>query len=413
MFKFARAKSTPCCWIFAPFVRNFFVPVCCWQQHFQQDGVFAAFECKTIFAEEFPKRKMFFWPIAVVHVFGMKTSKKHFGVLQLFLQILLCLQKLHEQSLLKILLPATNSNNNTSYKRVQILTQNLHQSVAILPLMQEMLLSEFFAGSGISSKMLFMQPSKAKKTLQKELQNNKCFFTLFCPSLSSYNTCKCNLGQLGRKTTWCFATLFCKNWFCIWRLRKHHVAGNAVASNRLRQWHSLQQEGPNPNTTSWNKLLKNLPIQKRRPAHSKVASPFTGRYRQVAATMKVLCREILISTMQYGANRKVGGWTDEWLERTSKRRKNDGLIARTAKLMENWGEHENTLLNMPNTFWHTRHLLLHMPKFCARTNSTRNEKWPMEIAERGFDPRTFGLWAQHANHCATPLYHIILQAKFQ
>ena len=25
------------------------------------------------------------------------------------------------------------------------------------------------------------------------------------------------------------------------------------------------------------------------------------------------------------------------------------------------------------------------------------------IAERGFDPRTFGLWAQHANHCATPL----------
>ena len=25
------------------------------------------------------------------------------------------------------------------------------------------------------------------------------------------------------------------------------------------------------------------------------------------------------------------------------------------------------------------------------------------IAERGFDPRTFGLWAQHASHCATPL----------
>ena len=143
----------------------------------------------------------------------MKMSKKHFGVLQLFLQSLLCLQKLHEQSLLKILLPATNSNNNTSYKRVQILTQNLHQSVAILPLMQEMLLSEFFAGSGISSKMLFMQPSKAKKTLQKELQNNKCFFTLFCPSLSSYNTCKCNLGQVGRKTTWCFATLSAK--FCL------------------------------------------------------------------------------------------------------------------------------------------------------------------------------------------------------
>ena len=25
------------------------------------------------------------------------------------------------------------------------------------------------------------------------------------------------------------------------------------------------------------------------------------------------------------------------------------------------------------------------------------------IAERGFDPRTFGLWAQHASNCATPL----------
>ena len=24
-------------------------------------------------------------------------------------------------------------------------------------------------------------------------------------------------------------------------------------------------------------------------------------------------------------------------------------------------------------------------------------------AERDFDPRRFGLWAQHANHCATPL----------
>ena len=25
------------------------------------------------------------------------------------------------------------------------------------------------------------------------------------------------------------------------------------------------------------------------------------------------------------------------------------------------------------------------------------------LSERGFDPRTFGLWAQHASHCATPL----------
>ena len=29
------------------------------------------------------------------------------------------------------------------------------------------------------------------------------------------------------------------------------------------------------------------------------------------------------------------------------------------------------------------------------------------IAERGFDPRTFGLWAQHANHCATLLVAIV------
>ena len=352
--------------------------------------------------------------ITPVNVIWAKSVEKPPGVLQLFLQSFVCIRKLQKHHVAGNAAASNKMSQLTCLQRgAQFQRRIRDQSIQLDPLVQEISLFQLVAGSGISSKMVFMQPSTAKKTLQKELQNNKCFFTLFCPSLSSYNTCKCNLGQLGRKTTWCFATLFCKNWFCIWRLRKHHVAGNAVASNRLRQWHSLQQEGPNPNTTSWNKLLKNLPIQKRRPAHSKVVSPFTGRYRQVAATMKVLCREILISTMQYGANRKVGGWTDEWLERTSKRRKNDGLIARTAKLMENWGEHENTLLNMPNTFWHTRHLLLHMPKFCARTNSTRNEKWPMEIAERGFDPRTFGLCAQHANHCATPLYHIILQAKFQ
>ena len=58
-------KSAPWCWIFAPLVSNFIVSVCCWQQHFQQDGVFAAFKCKTIFAEEFAKRKIFFWQIVV------------------------------------------------------------------------------------------------------------------------------------------------------------------------------------------------------------------------------------------------------------------------------------------------------------------------------------------------------------
>jgi hypothetical protein len=39
------------------------------------------------------------------------------------------------------------------------------------------------------------------------------------------------------------------------------------------------------------------------------------------------------------------------------------------------------------------------------------------MPERGFDPRTFGLWAQHANHCATPLLesldHAVQQPAFQ
>ena len=26
------------------------------------------------------------------------------------------------------------------------------------------------------------------------------------------------------------------------------------------------------------------------------------------------------------------------------------------------------------------------------------------VAEPGFDPGTFGLWAQHASHCTTPLH---------
>jgi hypothetical protein len=32
-----------------------------------------------------------------------------------------------------------------------------------------------------------------------------------------------------------------------------------------------------------------------------------------------------------------------------------------------------------------------------------NRRHLKSVAERGFDPRTFGLWAQHANRCATPL----------
>ena len=48
------------------------------------------------------------------------------------------------------------------------------QSVQLDPLVQEISLFQLVAGSGISSKMVFMQPSTAKKTLQKELRNNKC-----------------------------------------------------------------------------------------------------------------------------------------------------------------------------------------------------------------------------------------------
>ena len=46
-------------------------------------------------------------------------------------------------------------------------------------------------------------------------------------------------------------------------------------------------------------------------------------------------------------------------------------------------------------------------------NKMHCSKWwrDWKIAERGFDPRTFGLWAQHASHCATPLvimYHLTI-----
>ena len=34
-----------------------------------------------------------------------------------------------------------------------------------------------------------------------------------------------------------------------------------------------------------------------------------------------------------------------------------------------------------------------------------------DVAERGFDPQTFGLWAQHANLCATPLWFNVEQRR--
>ena len=43
-------------------------------------------------------------------------------------------------------------------------------------------------------------------------------------------------------------------------------------------------------------------------------------------------------------------------------------------------------------------------------NSQQQKDWlSTNIAEPGFDPGTFGLWAQHTNHCATPLLHAIVK----
>ena len=56
-------NSGPKCSIGPPRARNFIVTACCWQQHFQQDGVFAAFESKKNFAERVAKLQMFFHAI--------------------------------------------------------------------------------------------------------------------------------------------------------------------------------------------------------------------------------------------------------------------------------------------------------------------------------------------------------------
>ena len=118
--------------------------------------------------------------------------------------------------------------------------RNLHQSVVILPLMQEMLLSEFFAGKGNFSKALFLQLLKAKQALQKELHNTNRFFEFFCPYSCLY-ACNCNSTPIGPETIFskCF---FQQCLFCIPRLQKHHVAGNSAASNILSQGHALQKD---------------------------------------------------------------------------------------------------------------------------------------------------------------------------
>ena len=39
-------------------------------------------------------------------------------------------------------------------------------------------------------------------------------------------------------------------------------------------------------------------------------------------------------------------------------------------------------------------------------SSGRGLRFTCAIAKPGFDPGTFGLWAQHASHCATSLFFI-------
>ena len=47
---------------------------------------------------------------------------------------------------------------------------------------------------------------------------------------------------------------------------------------------------------------------------------------------------------------------------------------------------------------------VHSPTKPATAAEHGGHSWvSTNVAERGFDPGTFGLWAQHANHCATPL----------
>ena len=74
--------------------------------------------------------------------------------------------------------------------------RNLHQSVEILPILQEVLLSEFFAGKSNFSKALLMQLLKAKEALQKELHNTNRFFEFFCPYSCLY-ACNCNSNPIG------------------------------------------------------------------------------------------------------------------------------------------------------------------------------------------------------------------------
>ena len=47
----------------------------------------------------------------------------------------------------------------------------------------------------------------------------------------------------------------------------------------------------------------------------------------------------------------------------------------------------------------------------GRIAARRAPRAAPDIAERGFNTRTFGLWAQHADHCATPLVKAMGKSK--
>ena len=86
-----------------PLARHVLVSICCWQQHFQQHGVFAAFECKTSIAGRKTKKNVFWINWVPSASTGAKTGictekfEKMPGVVQFFLQSLFCIRRLQKQ----------------------------------------------------------------------------------------------------------------------------------------------------------------------------------------------------------------------------------------------------------------------------------------------------------------------------
>ena len=113
--------------------------------------------------------------ITPVNVIWAKSVEKPPGVLQLFLQSFVCIRKLQKHHVAGNAAASNKMSQLTCLQRGAQFQRGIRdQSVQLDPLVQEISLFQLVAGSGISSKMVFMQPSTAKKTLQKELRNNKC-----------------------------------------------------------------------------------------------------------------------------------------------------------------------------------------------------------------------------------------------